>query len=324
MTRSNSFTVALAAALLAGCAVPTSLPQGTTTLPGVGTHGRLSRGASVAKQDLLYVANSNGEVTIYRYWLHSVVGVLTTLTQPMGECVDAKSNVYITDYAAKKIVEFAHGATKSTKSFDDSPDSPYMCSVDRASGNLAVANYNPGSTQGDIAIWSNGTGSPKRYSDPLVYTFQDCAYDGGGDLLVSNGIPAYNKSVYFAWLPKNGSKLIDIKVPGPNPSWVWRAVEGIQWDGKYFVIDDYSLYRLSLIHGQAYYVGMTSLEHPGYPLAIYDNKPGSQGTQVVGGYSGDSYSWVYYWQYPYGGPPIYQLEHGIDRPLGITVSLRTQ
>ena len=50
--------------------------------------------AGVSKQDLLYVTNGNGEVTVYRYWKRALVGVLTNLTQPMGQCVDANQNVY--------------------------------------------------------------------------------------------------------------------------------------------------------------------------------------------------------------------------------------
>jgi len=108
----------------------------------------------VAKQDLLYVSDSNGEVTVYRYWQHTLVGTLTDLTQPMGECTDSAGDVYITDYAAKQILEFAHGGTKPLRKLNDSPDSPYACSIASSTGSLAVANDDGGSTEGDIAIWT--------------------------------------------------------------------------------------------------------------------------------------------------------------------------
>ena len=49
------------------------------------------------------------------------------------------------------------GGTKPIKKFDDSPDSPYTCSVDPTNGNLAVANNDGTSTQGNIAIWNAAT-----------------------------------------------------------------------------------------------------------------------------------------------------------------------
>ena len=67
----------------------------------------------------------------------------------------------------------------------------------------------------------------------------------------------------FAWLPKNGSKLIDINVPYPDPRFHWSNVTGIQWDGKFFAVDHTGVYHISLIHGQAYNLGETSLSFGG-------------------------------------------------------------
>lgn len=323
-----------AAAMLAACAPQTQtensgvLPQ--RTLPA--NHMRPPRqswmAGGVGKQDLLYVSNGNAEVTVYRYWQHTLVGVLTDFTQPMGECVDKGGDVFITDYAAKQIVEYAHGGSNSIKTLNDSPDSPYTCYVDSTTGNLAVANDDGSSQEGNIAIWSGASGSPTTYADSTLYNFQGCAYDNKGNLLVTNGYPGYPYATYFAWLPKNGSKLINIDVPGAEPSWKWYDVEGIQWDGKYFVLDSYDIYRIALLHGQAYYVGETDVgsrdENPSGPYWIYNAKASGQGTQVVGGENGEEYgSEVDYWDYPAGGEyPIEELTHGIDRPFGVTISLK--
>ena len=276
----------------------------------------------IAKQDLLYVTNGNGEVTVYRYWKHTLVGVLTDFSQPMGECADGGGNVYITDYAAQEILEYAHGGTKPIGKFNDAPDSPYACAIDPGTGNLAVANDDGASQPGDIAIWENGSGSPTRYTDSLLYSFDGCAYDGSGNLLVTNG-GRYPYGVSFAWLPKPGSKLIDINVPAPNPSEKWGGIAGIQWDGKYFALDAYYIYRISLIHGQAYYVGYTQLDSASNgPYWFYNNQPGAQATQVVGGLRGNSSNYVNIWHYPAGGEPIAEISHGVDRPFGVTISLK--
>ncbi len=275
--------------------------------------------AGVSKQDLLYVSDSNGEVTVYRYWQHTLVGTLTSVTQPMGECADSSSNVYVTDYTTKKIFEFAHGGTKPLRKLDDSPDSPYACSVDPTTRSLAVAN-NDGSNEGNIAIWAKGSGTPKIYKDSQVSNFIGCAYDNNGSLLGTDGQA-------FAWLPKGGTALVNIRVPGPNPSWKW-GVQGVQFDGKFFALDEYEVYRIALTHGQAYYAGMTNLywdpgSSPSGPYAFYNNKPGAQATEIVGGDVYFSDSAVYYFDYPAGGSSLYQLTHGVDKPAGVTISLRT-
>jgi hypothetical protein len=324
------FALAAAATMLAACgSAPMQngavVPQGASSQSRVRPQHRSWMDLGLAKQDLLYVSNGNSEVTVYRYWQHTLVGVLTQFTQPKGECADSAGNVYITDSTAQRILEFAHGGTKPIKSFDDSPDSPYTCSIDPTTGNLAVANQDGTSQPGSIAIWKKGSSSPTRYTDSLLYYFEGCAYDANGNLLVTNG-SRYPYGTYFAWLSKAGNKLINITVPGPDPSRAWGYVQGIQWDGKYFAIDDYYIYRIALIHGQAYYVGETELDAAGSngPYWIYNNKPGTQGTQVVGGVNGDEDSVVNYWHYPSGGEPIFGLSHGIDNPFGVTVSLKQQ
>lgn len=300
-----------------------SVPVGAaiSSTKGAAEPDRARMDGGVAQQDLLYVSNGNSEVTVYRYWQHTLVGVLTDFTQPMGECADNGHDVYIADYAAKQIVEYAHGGTKPIKKFNDSPDSPYACSIDPATGDLAVANDDGTSAQGNIAIWNAGSGKRTTYNDSKLGNFIGCAYDGDGNLLVTNG-HGYSSPGLFAWLPKGGAKLVDVTVPGARQNWKW-SVTGIQWDGKYFVLDEYQAYRISLQHGQAYYVGETSLDPGGYaPYAIYNNTPGQQGTQIVVPFSDDSGTGVDLFHYPAGGYPIAGISHGVDRPFGVVVSYK--
>ena len=279
---------------------------------------------SIAKKvDLLYISDGNGEVTVYTYWQKSLVGQLTGFMQPLGECVDKANDVFITDYAARKIVEYAHAGKKPIAKIDDSPFAPYACSVDLATGSLAVANEAGGSTQGNIAVYANVKATPKLYTDKNIPDLQACAYDNGGNLLVSNGQAGSNYA-NFAWLPKGGSKLLDLTLPGPQPSWTWEGVDGIQWDGRYFVIDDYALYRESVSNGQGYYIGATYFEIGGGqagPFGIYNIHPNKQGTQVVGVYDDFSYPYVYYWNYPAGGDSVASISKGLNEPVSVTVSL---
>jgi hypothetical protein len=281
-----------------------------------------------APTNLLYVTNSNAEVTVYSFLKRKLLTVLTGFTQPMGECVDANQNVYIADFGAHQIVEYAHGGSQPIKTIDDSPDSPYACSVDPTTGNLAVANNDGASQQGNIAIW-NGSGVRTTYTDSMLFNFEGCAYDNNGTLLVTNGYVQYPYHTYFAWLPKGGSRLVDITLFNKYGS-SWGGVEGVQWDGKYFAIDEgYLVYRESLIHGQAYYVGYSAMsysdEYNYGPYAFFIHTPGTQATQAVEGLTWQNGgSSVGYWNYPAGGSGIGQITHAIDKPFGVAISLRTQ
>lgn len=275
----------------------------------------------VAKRlDLLYISDANGEVTVYTYWQKTLVAELTGFSQPMGECVDKTGDVFIADYGAKKIVEYAHAGRKPLRTLDDSPYAPYACSVDPTTGSLAVANETGSSNQGNIAVYANASGSPKFFTVKSISEFQACAYDNEGNLLASNGQAGGSRYSNFAWLPKGGNRLLNVTLPGPVPSFQWEGINGIQWDGRYYVIDDTALYRVSVIKGQGYYVGSTDLQvccgQVG-PFWIYNANSKRQGTQVVGAYEG----FIDYWNYPAGGDPIAQISHGISQPFAVTVSL---
>ena len=181
-----------AAAILAACDASgrAGTPATSSALPALrqGSQHRISwMAGGLAKQDLLYVSNGNSEVTVYRFWKRTLVGVLTSFTQPMGECTDNASNVYITDYAAKAVFEYAHGGTKAIKRFDDSSESPYACATDPTTGSLAVANYDGTSLPGSVAIWPKGSDDPTIYTNSQLYYFRGLAFDSSGNLLVTNG-----------------------------------------------------------------------------------------------------------------------------------------
>jgi hypothetical protein len=311
---------------IAGCASATQYVATGTSSVQAGRQDRAQRGRAwmdiaAKKVDLLYISDGNGDVTVYTYWQKTLVGQLTGFAEPKGECVDERGDVFITDNAAKRVVEYAHAGKKPIQVLDDSPYAPYACSVDLATGTLAVANEAGSSSQGNVAIYAHASGTPKLYADKEITDFQACAYDSEGNLLVSGSPPRSYTS--FAWLPKHGGRLVNVSMPGPVGSWTWESVTGLQWDGRYFVIDDYELYRVSVIEAQAYYEGQTDLyELDAYgPFWIYNDKPNKrQGTQVVGAYNGSSSGGVYYWNYPAGGDAVGYIS-GITQPFAVTVSL---
>ncbi len=305
-------TAFFVAAFVTGCAA--------SSVPGIPLQSLAPSwsAAALAKYDLVYITNGNEEVTVYNLETQKLVGVLTNFTKPMGECVDASGNIYIADAGANTVVEYAHGGSKAIETFDDSPDTPYTCTVDPTTGNLAVANND------NIAIWPNGgCGKATRYTDSALGSFDGCAYDTAGNLLTTNGADPSA----FAWLPHGGSQLDTITMPGPKSGWQWYYVAGIQWDGRYFVLDfESTANRVTVLHGLAYYVGDTQLGNDDTygPYAIYIPSPKSQSTQLLGRtYNEDlGYYDVESFDYPSGSGPLFKITHGLDTPFGLAVSLK--
>jgi hypothetical protein len=278
----------------------------------------------VKKLDLLYVSESTGDVAVYTFWQKTLVRTLTGFASPQGECVDKGNNVYITDAGNDDIVEYAHDGTEPLRTIDDAPYSPYACAVDFSTGNLAVANKSGQTGSGNIAIYAKASGTPRILTDSAISNFEACVYDAQGNLLATNSSKYYGDS-HFAWVPAGGTKLVNINIPGPGRSYNWEGVQGLQCDGRYYVIDTYDgLTRITIENGEAYYVGTTGLEEddvfgPGW---IYNTSRKKQGTQYVGLYEDRSskYDGVQYFYYPKGGDDSGYIQ-GIAQPTAVTISL---
>jgi hypothetical protein len=149
----------LAAAMLAGC--------GGSQLP-IGGAGAMPQTPAAAHDDrsgsLLYVVNGNNNtVTFYSYNDGRLLGTLQGFTAPFGSCVDNVGRVFVTDVAAGKVFEYAHGGTEPIKIFVlEKPQQPDSCSVDPLTGNLAVTT-DGGSTGGSVAVYRNARGKPTFY-----------------------------------------------------------------------------------------------------------------------------------------------------------------
>ena len=311
--------------LLAGCA------GGAASTPAaIGGPSASWMGSGAAQHTLLYVSQGNGVVNVYRYWQQTLEGVLTGFTTPLGECVDASGDVYIADYDAKKVFEYAHGAKTALRTINTQPYRPHGCAVDYASGDLAVANWASGDSgggAGSIAVYRHGTGTPTIFNDPTLSHFRSCSYDGAGNLLATNGddFGSSYGSARFAYLPNGGKTLVPIELPGPSSSWKWISVENLQWDGSDWVVNsEGSLYRESVSGSLAQFEGLTPLyDAPGTvgPVWLYAPKPGGTATQLAGGWIQRSGSGVGIWRYP-AGSLIASVTKGVFQPSGVTISLK--
>jgi hypothetical protein len=336
MSGFTRFGIVLAGGLLAGCgALPGSFPSAGMHGSGSDVREPAHTGSWMAKglkqRDLLYVSNGNGTVNVYRYWQHTLVGVLTDFTKPLGECSNQAGDVFIADVQKHRVDEYAHGGTKPVDVLNDSPYNPYGCSVAPSAGDVAVANYGHGRSyygSGNVAVYPPGSSQPTIYAGSSDDHFVACAYDDRGDLLATSQYGYYTSDRYarFYYLPKHGTQLLAMDLPGPSRSWEWGDVLGLAWDGKYWVVFGRGqLYRYS-INVKAQYVdtielGGTYSENG--PVAIYRKTLKSQGTQVVGSSDFNENSVVEYWKYPDGGSPVATITKDLDAPYGLSISLGT-
>jgi DNA-binding beta-propeller fold protein YncE len=185
-------------------------------------------------EDLLYVADQNAnKVYVYSYPREKLVGTLAGFTQPGGECVDTSGNVFITNYGAGTIVEYQHGGTKAITTLNDPGAYPYGCAFDPITGNLAVTNSATygGYGHGDLLIYPKARGTPATYTDPNIYWYGYCTYDGKGTLYVDGY--AISSTYQIAKLAEGDEVLDDVYVYNSG-----TYAGGLQWKGKYLAIAD--------------------------------------------------------------------------------------
>jgi hypothetical protein len=321
------------AAIAAGCSGPGTFQQAYT--PPAAAHARLAKSwaaAGLGPQNLLYVSNANGFVNIYRYWQKNLVGVLTNFSNPMGMCVDNNRNVYIADFGAKTIVEYAHGGSTPIRTIDTAPYAPYVCSVDATTGDLAVGSFRKTKnwSDGSIAIYKHAQGTPTIYKGQNISHFTALSYDDSGDLLASAYYQQY-VTFYagFYYLPKHGTHIFLMHLPNSQfteSGYSWPPVQSINYDGTYWVVTAYDTmyrYTIGVKAVEVDYMELTGASQAG-ELWFYRATRHAQATQVVAGDGTyNDTNTVNFWKYPVSANPIATISSGLDAPYGVTVSLKT-
>jgi len=318
-------------AVLAGCGGGMQSPvgplQARSLLPaftsGVKSahrdRGRSWMAPAAKNADLLYISDAESDdLYVYSYPRAKLVGTLTGLAGPEGECVDKSGNVFVANTAAMNILEYAHGGTTPIATLSDSGYYPVGCAVDPTTGKLAVTNicgelYGQCVADGNLLVFANAKGTPKTYFDPGIAEYYFCGYDDKGDLFVDG---LYNSSFAFAELPYRSSSFTNITLD----TFVYQP-GGVQWDGKYVAIGDQDLYN-NIIYDFQIDGSQGKLARPGgTPLdgAILVIQFWIEGKTVIGPNHGGTGS-VMFWKYPGGGSPTKVL-HAFSTPVGSTVSL---
>ncbi|HEX3458947.1 MAG TPA: hypothetical protein VHR97_13440, partial [Candidatus Baltobacteraceae bacterium] len=195
-----------------------------------------------AKTALLYVADLDcNVVNVFSYPDDKPMGKLTDdLASPDGICVDAKQNVWIVNNAGAVdvAVEYKHGGKKHVAAVQDPGLGAHIgCSVDPATGNLAVTTYGLGSSGGGlVAVYVHAKGTPKHYTDSKIPHFNFCGYDPKGNLY-ADGTDAAQSQFFFAELSKGANAFKNITLKGGLIYYPGQ----VQWDGKYVAVGDQSV-----------------------------------------------------------------------------------
>ncbi|MGA7201890.1 MAG: hypothetical protein WBX26_08675 [Candidatus Cybelea sp.] len=314
--------VAAVAMASAGCGQTTGLSgpssvanaSGYVSSPGApnvtlsAVEGRSWMNPAAKKSDLLYLDDATGDAYVYSYPKGQLMGTMTGLGEPQGECVDKKGDVFFTTFASEEIIEYAHGGTSPINTLSNPGEYMEGCSVDKTTGNLAAVDFEPsgGGGGGGVAIFANASGSPIVLNDTNLHLGYQIGYDNKGNIFV-DGVDSSN-NFEFAELPKGSSSFTEIPL-----SVSITTPGGVQWDGKYVTVGDAKNGNIYQTNGAGGKIeGTTSLnDSDGIFQYFIDGK------KVVG--PNDSSANVGIWKYPKGGAPTKTLT-GFAYPFGAAIS----
>jgi hypothetical protein len=283
---------------------------GTTALQRAGGSWMDPRARHTA---LLYVSDVYlGTVSVYSYPDLAPMGMLSGLSSPEGLCTDPKSgDIWVAQIFKSDIVNFAHGGTAPIRTLQDVQDA-YVnsCAVNPKNGDLAATNQTiQGSDPGNLAIFKQGQGKPKIYSDRKIFTLDFAGYDAAGNLFLD--ATSYQRGSPFRLdeLPYGTNGLTNVPWSGPQ----LRLPGGVQYDGTSLAVGNAKRHIVYQTDNGAV-IGTTTLGGACtvYQFFIYRGK-------VIAPSICKSNGTVLIYDYPAGGAPVARIT-GFSAPYGVTIS----
>jgi hypothetical protein len=304
-------------------AAPFGTPAAHATL-----HRSLIGPQPTAKGPLLFVSDvATAEVYIYQLPTLKVVGTVTGLTQPQGECSDQKGDVWVTDAGAGAVYELSHiGRLENTLA---AAEYPVGCAWDAKTGDIAVTHlFGISGSQGGVAIYPKGSGTPHSFQNPEQYYYNFAGYDTKGNLFFDGR--AENGTFVLSELSKGAKKAFSINLRGGTIYYPGM----VQWDpptGE-LVAGDQSCggsYTASCL----YEIKVSGKNGTIESTIELQNSSGGQVCDLIQGviYNGQvagsdhdicnsSASTTYVWPYPAGGAPTESNSSTDSAPFGAAVS----
>jgi hypothetical protein len=305
------FGAAVAVAMLPGCGAR-ALPAGPA-LNGASLHGD----ARAPSADLLYVANQKATfgVNVLAFPAGTIIASITNIGEPRGICSDSHGNVWVSAYQKGAhpyyIYKFSHGGTKPIDTLHPRK-AVYDCTVDPATGDLAVIGYRSSST-GEIDIWP-AKGKPSVIA--ISFNAIALAYDNRSDLFIDGLAPSGRRELIE--IPKGSTVFTRVDLGKLSP---WNP-GSVQWDGKYITVGIGSSLKASFIDrvqvtsSGGKVVGSVQLRHlASYPWFTIDRNEIAATNGPVA-----NVSQVGLYKYPAGGKQI-NVFSGFDDPVGLTISV---
>jgi hypothetical protein len=168
-----------------------------------------------------------------------------------GVCSDNAGNVFATTNDGK-VLEFQHGGTTSIATLSLPGTTAVACAVDPLTNTLAVVFL---STDYNIALFSNESGSPSLYSSKI--DSYACGYDNAGNLFVSGQVAG---TIMMSELASGQFTFVPLSINGK------LGLPGqVQWDGSHITYESRagappSISRLTVSGSIATVVGTTYLK----------------------------------------------------------------
>jgi hypothetical protein len=315
--------ILIAALVTAGCGGTTAAlqpPQQSTALHAAVFDSTGSWMAPSAQgQDLLYVSDVFGKVSVFSYPAMKRVGLLKGFMSTAGLCTDPSTgDVYVVDTNAVALFKYKHGGTKPVKELHLFGYFPFACAVNPTTGDVAVADIaKQPSGPGAVSIFRKGALFPTTLSDPSFDAYYFCSYDNKGNIFF-DGADVNSNQTEFAELPSGSSSFKAITLDK-----VIGYPGGVQWDGTDVAVQDTMsriLYRFKITGSHGKSVGSTRFEADRSTLV---HQFWIQGNTIAMPYGAAprSVRLVGRWPFPGGGSPAKSLT--IERAaelVGVTVS----
>ena len=215
------------AAMLAGCGgsqplvgAPDAPPQASTGAAQVEHDGSWML-PEAKSQDLLYVTNYS-HVLVFTYPQGKLVGDLKSFFSSVGECVDSKGDVFVTDDNPSVIYEYAHGGTKRIASFPTRKAGARGCAISPTTGDLAISGFSS-----YVEIYKRAQGQPVAIHDKDMWYGGFDTYDDKGNLFFL-GLRSPKGRPRLSELPSGAGEFVTITPDAP----VYDE-GGIEWDNGY-------------------------------------------------------------------------------------------
>lgn len=283
---------------------------------------------------LLYISEGDGVVNVYNFDSGKLLGQLSGFEKPRGQCVDAAGDIWISDYAALTMSEYARGTNRVLKTLG-SQFQPYGCSIS-PSGDLAVSAA--GSENDVIQVWQQASGSPLTYGteDGNCLELSAPGYNKHGALYAEGDFIESSQDFVHICKADPKTQLLE----GITFTSFIHGLAGLMWDGQHmavmaagtFATKHWAVYRVDTADKGLRFrrVGKTLLKgtcegavRVWYPFIVgTQNTPvnHSQAHEVVGPDAGCPGQFGY-WHYPAGGAPYKTMNSAPTDITGDSVSI---